>query len=266
MINRPIGRFGVAAVMAAVMVACGGGGDSSTEPSEPNAAAFSTTPPAPGEPADIDWARLGSQLGAFSADTLRQSLSASAAASIGALDLPAPTSERTVTAGFLCCGTSTATFLTVTGTLRPAASGVDVTLRLSSAKPLQWTSGTSAVPWSISAQTPLEVSGTLATSGGRIVQTQRLALRGSLMYTVSGAQTKPASVDLAYHFQSFESGQPTASGQIGTLTGLQSRPLPTLPEAPRCSQPQEGCGSGVQGMCPCTKWPICPGLGITCGY
>jgi hypothetical protein len=265
MFNRLIAVFGVVAVMAALTAACGGGGgdDSPAEPSDPSTA-FSTTPPAPGEPADIDWARLASQFGAIPADALRQTLSASSA-SIGALDLPAPTSEKPVTAGFLCCGTSTATFLTVTGTVRPAGGGVNVTLSLASANPLQWTSGTSNVTWAIDARTPLQVSGTLATAGGRVVQTQRLALAGSLTYTVSGTQTKPASVDLTYDFQAFDSGQPTASGQIGTLTGLQAKPLPVLPEAPRCSQPKEGCGPLVQGNCPCTKWPICPGLGITCG-
>jgi hypothetical protein len=269
MVNRLISMFGVAAAMAALMLACGGGGtggdDSPTEPSEP-APAFSTTPPAPGEPADLDWANLASQFGAITAEALRQSVSAASAASVGALDLAAPTAERAITAGFYCCGTSTATFLTVTGTVQPAASGVTVSLALTNTTPLQWTSGSSNVTWGINAQgSPLQVSGTLATAGGRIVQTQKLNLAGSLGYTLASGQMKSAPVDLAFDFQDFERGQPTATGQIGALTGLQSKPLPPTPEASRCSQPREGCGSLVSGNCPCTKWPICPGLGITCG-
>jgi hypothetical protein len=264
--------FGVSVLLAAVMIACGGGGnDSPIDPSDPGGgdpgSSFSSSPPAPGEPADLDWARLAGELGKIASESLRQSLPVtSSSASVGAFDLAAPSSAVNVSAGFFCCGGSNASFLNVVGTVQPAGNGLTVALNLSSSEPLQWASSSGSGSWTINTQgSPLQVAGTLTASGGRIAQVQELRLAGSLRYTLASGEARTGTVDLALGYQNFEQGQPSASGTIGNLTGLQGRPLPSTPDASRCSRPQEGCGSGVSGPCPCTKWPICPGYGISCG-
>lgn len=249
-------------VFAAVSALAFGCKKSSTDPDD----AFSSSG-TPGEPTDLDWASLGSQLAAIGTEALKASLPGGATGFTalagstppGAPALGIPPGDVVVGLGFICCGSSGASNLTVSGTLHPGAT-VNAALTYSSEGPLQWTSGGTTWPLTL---TSLSFTSNLTVQGSAVALAQDFRLSGQVGYIVSGqTRNAPISLDLAY--QNFESGTPTGSGNVGPVQ-VSSRALPAIPPPSRCSRPQEGCGPGVSGQCPCTKWPICPVYGIRCG-
>ena len=255
------------------------GGNSPSEPSNDTGGSYSATPSAAGQPSDLDLARLTTRFGTIGAGVLQQTLSASAnsASLSGIRAVRAPTGVTTVSAAFLCCSTTAGTNVQVTGSVGSGAAGsVPVDLEYSTNGPLQWTGNSAGTAWDLSFEaSKLKLTGTLSVTSGTIGPNQQLALSGTLQYisqgnSIAGSVSLPIAVTytvpdvgaLATN-ASGDSIPLTAAGHIGSLE-ISSGPLPTVNMTGRCSRPQEGCGPGVMGQCPCTQWPPCPIYGITC--
>jgi hypothetical protein len=254
----------LAVAMAMSLASCGGGGggkSSQIDSPTPTGPTNSGTPTATGDPSNLDYITLGAQLVSMAADQIVQSLSGSgvsAASRVGPLELKRPAQNINRTAGFYCCGASTATFVTMTTavTVPNNAGALGILQTIGSLTEPEWSS-TVANGWRVDLS-QLRITSELDTSGSSVNPTQQLRLSGTLRYTMPNASTKEQTVDVVFRYANLESSVPTATGKIGPAT-LSGEPTAPLIQPGRCSRPREGCGPTVSGDAPCTVWPKCPG-------